>query len=81
MRVIVSATSVMVRVMVVVIVVPNVNSVAAVLVAPLNLCLKVWSFAVLMTLDGVVRVAPSVAELPSTWIRNTGVPVRIARAR
>lgn len=66
--------AVVVRVVVVMVVVPNVNSVSAVFVAPFNLGLEVWPFAMLITLDGVVRVSSSVAEIPGIWIGNARVP-------
>lgn len=73
--VVVVVGAVVVGVVVVVVVVPNVDAVAAVLVAPLDLCLKVGPFSVLVTLNGVVRISAPVAKLPGVRVRNARVPV------
>jgi len=71
-RVVVAA--IMVRVVIVVVIVPNMDAIAPVLVAPLDLCLEMRPFAMLVALNGVIWVAPSVAELPGARMRNAGVP-------
>lgn len=72
--VVVFVALVVVRVVVIVVVVPYVNPVAAVLVAPLHFGLKVRPLAVLVTLDGMVRVATLVSKVPSVRVGNAGVP-------
>lgn len=56
------------------VVVPDVDSIAAVFVAPFNLGLEMRPFAVLIPFDGVIRVSSSVAEIPSIWVGNARVP-------
>lgn len=72
-RVVVAA--IMMRMVVVVIIIPNVNSVAAVFVAPLHFGLEMGPLSVLVSLDCVIRIAPSVTELPGSGIRHAGIPV------
>lgn len=72
--VLVVAAAVVVRVVVVVVVVPDVDSIA-VLVAPLNLRLKVGALSVLVALDGMVGVAAPVAKVPGVGVGHAGVPV------
>jgi hypothetical protein len=65
--------AVMVLAVVIVIVIPDVNSIAAVLIAPFDLCLEMRPLAVLITFDCVVRVASPVAEIPSVRVGNASV--------
>lgn len=65
----------MVRVVVVVIVVPNVDSVAAVFVGPLDLGLEVGPFAVFIALDGVVGISAPISKVPCVWVGHASVPV------
>lgn len=66
--------AVVVRVMVIVVIVPYVNSVTTVLVAPLHFGLEVRPLAVLVALDGMVGVSAFVAEVPGVWVGNAGIP-------
>ena len=73
--VVVVVRAVMVLAVVVVIVVPNVNSIATVLVAPFDLCLEMWPLSVFVAFNGVVRVASSVAKVPSVRVWNASISV------
>lgn len=66
---------VMVRMVIVVVVIPDVNAMAAVFVGPFDLRLKIGAFAVFIAFDCVVRIAASVTKIPGVWIRNASVPV------
>lgn len=72
---------VVMRVMIIVVIIPNVDSISAVFVAPLNLSLEMRPFSVLISLNRMVWVSSSVPELPSMWIWNACVPIIVCIER
>lgn len=66
---------VMMRLVVIVIIIPNMNPVAAVLVAPLNFGLEMRSLSVFVSLDSMIRVTAPVTKLPGSRIWNARVSV------
>lgn len=65
--------SIMMRMVVIVIIIPNMDPVAAVLVAPLNFGLEMRPLCVLVSLDSVIGIASPVTKLPGSRIGNASV--------
>lgn len=77
-RVIMATASIMMRVMVVVVVVPNMDSIASIFVAPLYFCLEMGTLSMLITFNGMIWVPSTVTKLPSVRVRNASISVKIS---
>lgn len=61
-------------VVIVVVVVPNMDSVAAVFVGPLDLGVEMGTFAFLVAFNRVVGVSPAVTKFPGVRIGDARIP-------